>query len=873
MNFKKMDNLININELSHSSKTEDLDEMIIDKHFIKKEKIVQILCIPFDERTEEQTEIIKSYILDISNIQKKFSLDNIEEKDYKEIINHSVKTCQYKIIKYLGELIYNINEEADFFYIILKGNVKIFDLKKFSKEMNGHSYYDILLNYRNKKENYLLKKTIDENFHNYPVEYNDLKIIDKIMIKLNLMKLETDNDPNIDPDYLEYLLKYYGSSLTEFRLETYRDVLKKKNEKTIRYNKILIEQKKEDKVKPLLEYNIYDARLHSNKNRKILQNQLNYISPEICRKYYFFMNENNENISYYELIEDKLRINNEYFGDLENNRYTQRALGYSENLELLKFSNEIYKDFIKRERAKIIDSQVNFFLNNFFFEKITKEHFIRYYFPLFESINFTLNQIIISENEKVEYIYFIKSGIVKLISNRSILENYIIIDLIKNVTTKNEASESEENENKKNIKDYVFKTDTQLLKKELNIKHKSHLITYQKNQALGYECFYFGINYLYTAIAESKEVKLYRIKIKHLIEILKEKGQIGYKHLIKKAENTMKLLLERFTLINNDLMKFYDRKFLDKKNLNQIKAKKNKERKEIRKLKNKFENFGILLSDQDENKKENNFNSKNNNNDSSEMDRKNYIKKLFKEKLLKNKKFNNKNIEEDSKFKGHELFKVNKRRVSYKDFFEEKTFYPKINENNKLRQNSISPEKLGYNIISNSTGSFNLNTNYTNAKKEIRNKKRNENYNLKKNKSQKPLLLSNNYFFSDNSINNSNNLLERTLFLNKKLLSNIFSSVSTYKKISNDEIKKKITPQKMNYKYSTLKHFNKLIEKKFSLNRNDISYKYDFRRDLVNNIKLLKYSIFDDIKTPRIEDKKISLKLEIFNKSEKRSNL
>ena len=403
----------------------------------------------------------------------------------------------------------------------------------------------------------------------------------------------------------------------------------------------------------------------------------------------------------------------------------------------------------------------------------------------------------------------------------------------------------------------------------MNIKHKSHLITYQKNQALGYECFYFGINYLYTAIAESKEVKLYRIKIKHLIEILKEKGQIGYKHLIKKAENTMKLLLERFTLINNDLMKFYDRKFLDKKNLNQIKAKKNKERKEIRKLKNKFENFGILLSDQDENKKENNFNL----NNDSEMDRKNYIKKLFREKLLKNKKFNNKNIEEDSKFKSHELFKVNKRRVSYKDFFEEKTFYPKINENNKLKQNNISPEKLGYNIISNSTGSFNLNTNYTNAKKEIRNKKRNENYNLKKNKSQRPLLLSNNYFFSDNSSNNSNNLLERTLFLNKKLLSNIFSSVSTYKKISNDEIKKKITPQKRNYKYSTLKHFDKLIEKKFSLNRNDISYKYDFRRDLVNNIKLLKYSIFDDIKTPRIEDKKISLKLEIFNKSEKRSNL
>ena len=33
-----MDNLLNINELSQNSKTEDLEEMILDKHFIKKEK-------------------------------------------------------------------------------------------------------------------------------------------------------------------------------------------------------------------------------------------------------------------------------------------------------------------------------------------------------------------------------------------------------------------------------------------------------------------------------------------------------------------------------------------------------------------------------------------------------------------------------------------------------------------------------------------------------------------------------------------------------------------------------------------------------------------------------------------------------------------
>ena len=122
----------------------------------------------------------------------------------------------------------------------------------------------MLLEYRNKCENYLLKKTIDDNFHNFPVEINDMKILDKIMVKLNLMKLESDEDPNIDPDYLEFLLRYYGNTLDDFGLETYQELINKKNEKISKHNQTLKEQKK-DKTEPLLEYTIYDARLHSNK--------------------------------------------------------------------------------------------------------------------------------------------------------------------------------------------------------------------------------------------------------------------------------------------------------------------------------------------------------------------------------------------------------------------------------------------------------------------------------------------------------------------------------------------------------------------------------------------------------------------------------
>ena len=824
-----MENSPNNNEASKNYKIDDIKEKYIDKHLIKKENMVQILSLPPEERTEEHNEIIKTYIFEISNISKKFSLDNIEERDYKEIITNSIDACHYKLIKNIGDMIYNINDEAFYLYIILKGNVRIFNLRKFQKEMNGHTYYEVLINYQKNNENYLLKKTIDENFHIYPVAFNDVKYLDKIMIKLNLMKMETDNDKNVDPDYLEELLKYYGSSLADFNLESYNDVLRKKNEKIEWQNKLLLEQNQEGLLKPFSEYNIFSARMHSNRNKILIQNMLNFISPEICRKYYFFLTEINENLTYYELVEDKIKGDNEYLGDIKNNRYVQRALNSSENLELLQIGSDMYNDFIKREKAKIIDSQITFFLNNFFFENIAREYFIHYYFPLFEAVNFSLDQIIISENQKVEYVYFIKSGIVKLISNRSILENYIIIDLIKNAIKKinNEnSSDSEEKENKMNIKDYVFKSDIKLLKKELNIKHQKHLITYQSNQALGYECFYFGINYLYTAIAASKEVKLYKIRTKHLIEILKEKGHNSFKILVKKAEDAMNLFLERFILLNNDLMKYYDRKLLNKNDYIEMEDR-IKDKNEIRKVKNKYENIGINLSEEN-NKKMTNINA---NDNTYNSERKSFIKKIFKTKLQKIKKNSIKNSEEESKIKSHELFQANKK-TSLKYFFKEKTSYPLI------------------------INDYKKSTNYLKNKKEsiIKNK-------ILQNQSQNSLLLSSN-----------NNLLDKILLRNKKLLSNIFSSISIRKKKPNIESKKIITPQKI-CKNSTLKNFNKIIKERFSLNKKKFSYKYDFKLDIDNNIKLLKYSIFDYVKTPKVKENKIIKELCIINIKDKKDNI
>ena len=771
-----------------------INEYDIDKHSINKNKIIQILLTPFDDRSIEYLAELKTYLLKISKLPSKFFIEHIDESSYKQIIDSSLTTCEYKRIRYKKTVIYDINKEANYFYIILNGQVRLCKLNKLQKEINGMNYYHILLNYRKKKEYFLLKKTIDDNYYNYPVDYNDMNNIEKILLKLHLMKLEYENDSNYPPDFLENLIRNLGISLSNFGLETYGQVLKRKNEEIMALNAKFINEKKSTKCKKLIEYSVYDARNHSFNNEKMLKEKLKYISPDVCRKYYFFLSEAHENVIYYEFGEEKDISKNDYFGDFENNKYIHRAYSLSDNLELFCMHIDIYKDFLKHERSKIIDSQVTFLLSNFFFEKIKREYFTKNYFHLFETVSYHINQIVVKENEKVDYIYFIKNGTVKLISNRSILETHIIIDLIKNIFNKNNEEKKKSDNNNINYKNYCFKNNLDLLGKEINIKHMKHLITYQRNQCIGFECFYYGVNYLYTAIAMSKEVKIYRIKIKHLIEILNNKGENSLKELGKKAEKKINLLLERFTLINNDLMKFYDRKLINKS--------KSDREKYI------FKSPEIIKDI----KNNNNIEDKNN-------DKLILIKKIFRNKIKK---------------------KTNRNMGNRK--FSKITNYANLNYQNNI---SKSNKKLKYNFseIKDKKNILKSSYNSKTSKKFMRLKSF-ENIIYKKIMDKEYNTL--NLFELSNDKNNSinkNKTLESLSPITKN--KNLLFSSPKY-------AQKKILYDKSLKNKNISKIFDDSLFKDLSYNYNSFNYnfKYDFRKTFNANKKVFKYSIFDYIASP-----------------------
>ena len=229
---------------SMKEELETINNVKVDKHLINKYRLAEILETPFDERSIESLAELQTYLLKISKLPTKFLNEHIEEPSYKSIIDYSLSTCEYKRINKVNSIIYNINQEADFFYIILDGKVKLLKLKFSKKEMTGINYYHILLNYKRKNENYLLKKTIDDNFYKCPVDINDMANIEKILIKINLMKSDIDKDySENNPDYLETMVKNCGSSLSSFGLESYKEIINKKNEEILELNSQLIKEK------------------------------------------------------------------------------------------------------------------------------------------------------------------------------------------------------------------------------------------------------------------------------------------------------------------------------------------------------------------------------------------------------------------------------------------------------------------------------------------------------------------------------------------------------------------------------------------------------------------------------------------------------
>ena len=499
----------------------------LDIETVSTEKIIEILN-KHQEKSLHEVALLKQYVLTKTKIINKFSNDNLDENSYDALLTLSLPSASYKIINKGNKTVINIGEPAEYLFIILKGKVAIYEMNKIHKEMSGYEYFLLLQNYKVNNEKYLFEKTISENSLVFPIETEDIYILDKIILKIFLNKQEK----RILPNYLDLLIEKAGMKYSDFKLESYLDKIERRNKTVIEglnLKNLTLDQKIEEYKKVMI-YNIQDAWNVAFRNEKKIMEDLNNIDIELLKKYSFLTKTKNEElITFYRSIYTKTIEDNDYFGDSERRIYINKVMSLTDNLELFCMKTDLYNEFVRKIKSKLLGNQINFLLDNFFFRSIYKNYFEKYYFKFFDLVQYKMKQIIVKENEPIQFCYFIKSGTIKLTSNRSILENHILIELIKNIIIKSSQYENEDDFNNYNIHTALneiyceLKNNIDYLSDEINIKSNLHIMSLHEKNCIGSVCYYYGLNYLYTAEATSDKVELYKISSDNLIKMLRDK--------------------------------------------------------------------------------------------------------------------------------------------------------------------------------------------------------------------------------------------------------------------------------------------------------------------------------------------------------------
>ena len=528
---------------------------------LTNESIKNILNKPKEEKTNEDIATLKHFCLLKSRFIDKLVHDHIEEAMQEIIIILSMLNAFYINVQNRKEVIYNIEDNAEYFYIILDGEVSILDTEKIDTEMNGEKYFRLLIDYKRNNDKFLLRKTLEENRINFPIDVNDVDILDKILLKIYLLSKNNIKSLKDNPFFIEIIFQKMDLKFSDFGIVSYQEVLDKKNELIMEENEKKKKEGKNEEEKELIIFDIKEAYEICSKNEKIILEQIKDIVPkDLCNKYYFLISTSELPISYYRYREYKTLNTLDYFGENETKVYSNRVVANLDNVELLCFKNDIYNEFVSHIKSKYVGTQVDFLLDNFFFNSIYKVLFDRVYLKYFEYDKYIMNQAIIEENEPIKYLYFVKNGNIKLFSNRNIIQNHILIQIINNILSKKSliiehGGSIDKNKNNESFNLYSkIKSNFEHIQNEIKIKKNIHLMSYQDKQCIGFECFYFGFNSLYTAVAVSEKVEVYKISIDKLVKILTIKNKRALYDFSKQSEKALKILLDRIIKVNNILL-------------------------------------------------------------------------------------------------------------------------------------------------------------------------------------------------------------------------------------------------------------------------------------------------------------------------------
>ena len=524
--------------------------------------VSEIFKISPEERTLDDLLYAREFLLKTKLYSYFHNAHILEEAIQKLITMCSLEMTYINYKK--DDIIYKIGDIPKNFYLILSGKIEILKPTYKKELLSGIEYLSYLIDLKKNNEEYMFNLVIKENFKIYPILLKDFHLLPYI--------------------YLQYCLNLI---IEEFEID-FIEILKICN--------ITLESLGLDK-------NIEITKDYLNENLKTIYAHMPYISAKKYAKYIFLFDEiiKKEIQYYYYQMFDTLETG-DFFGDFDLDRNTQRktTVKVVEDASFAYFNYNLFGLHIFNEKQIIIDKEINYLHSNFFFSKIPYSNFSKKYFEHFIEVKFSKGSILFYEDSPLEYIYFIKTGEVNLYSKKNPAQIQKLLNDLKKNVKKNHKTFIEQKY--KNIKSNPFDVD---IEDELNTKNSNKIISLKDNEILGLESFYYGYNYLYSAVAINK-TQVYKIEKMNLIHLLKNEG-LCYIFLERKVENIMNIFYNRLLTINNTLFTLADEKELfnqklelekqspnQKKEMKLIKIQKIFQRIKNNKIKNKKDKLPIL---------------------------------------------------------------------------------------------------------------------------------------------------------------------------------------------------------------------------------------------------------------------------------------
>ena len=492
-------------------KPEEGNKFHMDKETLE---IISIVNKKYRERTQKENSDLYNFLIK-TNIKTELKTDLIQADISMEglyfFFSQFIECKLYK----KGDVIYNIEDKCENIYIVLKGEVNLYEIDSSKDSMTGEEYYMYLCEEYKKNiiDTFLLMKIIETNKEKYPVySINDVNEFETILLHVRLAVYANNNEI----DNIKHLYESHHISKEKFN-----------------YNKLI-------------------------QGEITIEKYLLGITDTFNSKHYFYMTILKKEIQTYfnkpekEITKLNYRLiktlnKHSYFGNFRLGHLKalrEETVKCEQDSLIMSINKKMYSTLIFNEKRLMREKELDLLYQSYFFKAMHKSAFNQRIFLDLDSEEYSKSTTLYSRGDTLNRFYIVKQGTIELsLSNLSLLDLKDIITQLKKKIPRYIYESLPVKEN------YNLNHPYNTVERSLNTKRK-FLICLSEKAIYGDLEYYFNSNAMFNATVTSDKVKLYTFPYTKLTPITNESFALT-ESLRENCFSKIKTILERLISINN----------------------------------------------------------------------------------------------------------------------------------------------------------------------------------------------------------------------------------------------------------------------------------------------------------------------------------